>query len=355
MPIVLAAVVVAVAVSSSVPAAGQDVAPGRRCATWDPAWSPDGSRIAFGVTDGQEPVDPTGNTGGQIESVDPAGTTVQVLTQPPPRTQLTELYAHDLEPAWAPDGRRLAFVRDSPYYNGSRTWESYSVSVLDTTSGVVTRIGDGSDPTWSRTGALAYDIFDGPYLDPAGFVAGSRTIPGAIAGPSWSPDGRRLTYEGDYVSVIDRNGAHRRRLVRGGAAPSWSPDGRWIAYRTPNGKRLDLVSPDGKRHRRLAGLDSLVADAPIVWSPSGARLAVGTTIVTLATGKVRQLDIDLTNLYPYLSYTGPSWSPDGRWLVYARDAPMSEYGTQPDGLEIVHPDGSGYHTVNPCGLAPSTP
>jgi len=34
---------------------------------------------------------------------------------------------------------------------------------------------------------------------------------------------------------------------------------------------------------------------------------------------------------------------------------MSEYGTQPDGLEIVHPDGSGFHTVNPCALTHSPP
>src|SRR5262245_18889219 len=110
---VLASGLAVAAVSPSVLAAGKRAASSLPCPTWDPAWSPDGSRIAFGVSD-SEPIDPTGNTGGRIESIDPAGTTVQVLTQPPTPTQLNDLNAHDLQPAWAPDGRRLAFVRDSP-------------------------------------------------------------------------------------------------------------------------------------------------------------------------------------------------------------------------------------------------
>src|SRR5262245_42143413 len=87
---VLASGFAVAAVSPSVRAAGQPAASSLPCPTWDPAWSPDGLRIAFGVS-GSESIDPTGNTGGRIESVDPAGTTVQVLTQPPTRSQLTDL------------------------------------------------------------------------------------------------------------------------------------------------------------------------------------------------------------------------------------------------------------------------
>jgi hypothetical protein len=50
--------------------------------------------------------------------------------------------------------------------------------------------------------------------------------------------------------------------------PQCSPDERWIAYRTPAGNRIDLVSPDRKRHRRLARIDPTMEDAPIVWSCS---------------------------------------------------------------------------------------
>jgi Tol biopolymer transport system component len=322
-PVVLVAVLAAAVVSAPVLAAAGGVGSGPPSTTWDPAWSPDGSRIAFG------------SIGGRIESVNPAGTELHVLTQTPAGSPPDSSFSHDFQPVWAPDGRQLAFGRDWRYYNSGRTWDQYSLSLLDTGTGLVTALGEGADPTWSRTGVLAYDIFDGPYLDSAGFVAGSRTIRGDLAGPSWSPDGRRLAYTGDDVFVMNRDGTHRRRLAHG-SDPHWSPDGRWIAYRTSNETHIDLVSPDGKQHRRLATVEP--SDASIVWSPGGARLAVGTTIVTFATGKARHLGLSLGD------YPGPSWSPDGRWLVYASDL-----------LEIVHPDGSRYHTINPCTLTPSAP
>jgi hypothetical protein len=342
-----AALIAAAAVVCPVHAATDGGGSGGACSTWDPAWAPDGSRIAFGSVG--TPLSSDGS-GGLIETVDPGGIVLHVLTSAPPATTSDTTFHHDFQPAWSPDGRQLAFATDWSSYNSGRNWDQWSLNMLDTSTGAVTQIADSAaGPTWSRTGLLGYDLYEGPYLDNAGFVAGSRTFPNPSAevewsGPSWSPDGRRFAFEADNyntqtsrIYVKNHNGSYRPLVA--GSGPSWSPDGRWIAYETPSGRNVDAISPDGKRRRHLLRIDlNSATNYTVVWSPSGAQVAVGTTIVTLATGKARDLPIDGTGDYP-----GPSWSPDGHWLVYASSV-----------LQLVRSNGTGLHTINPCALTPST-
>lgn len=314
------------------------------CHTWDPAWSPDGSRIAFGSV-GTPSSD---GSGGLIETVNPGGTERHVLTAAPLVSASGVTFHHHFEPAWSPDGRKLAFATDWRYHNSGRTWDQWSLGMLDTSTGAVSSVADSAaDPSWSRTGVLGYNLYDGPYGDAAGFVAGSRTFPNPStdvewSSPSWSPDGRRFAFEaddstGDRGEIYVMTSKRSYRPLVAGYRPRWSPDGRWIAYETRSGRRIDAISPDGRRHRRLLTLrPDDATTSTVVWSPSGARVAIGTTVVTLATGRARNVPADGTGDYP-----GPGWSPDGRWLVYAGN-----------GLQLVRPDGTRLHTINPCALRP---
>lgn len=222
-----------------------------------PAWSPDGTRIAF-ATDAKTGF-PTGSTEA-IYVANADGSDARRLTEIGQRNDL---------PTWSPDGREIAFLSDR-----DGNWDLYVMNADGTNVRNVTRntadncacagdedVGFGSRdrPSWSPDGSLiafSSDLADsGRNLDvftihPDG--TGLRRLTKNLAEdgwPDWSPDGSQIAFESyrdgdDEIYVMSANGGAVRQLtfnegIRDGN-PEWSPDGRSIAFTS---QRDDLEAP----------------------------------------------------------------------------------------------------------------
>jgi Tol biopolymer transport system component len=173
-----------------------------------PSWSPDGKRIAFEWRH-DEP-------NGEIYVMNADGTNV---------IRLTNDQARDSQPSWSPDGKRIAFAR-----RDSGTSDIYVMNV------------DGSGLT---------RLTDHPENDSA---------------PAWSPDGTRIAFQsqrnpkndfGHDIYVMNADGSEVTRLTKDSAddiTPAWSPDGTHIAFVSNRAYRnvdIYVMRADGSRVIRL--------------------------------------------------------------------------------------------------------
>jgi hypothetical protein len=200
------------------------------------AWSPDGSRIALGVS-------------GRLDLLDPNGRN---------RTSLADLGDRGSvgRPTWSPDGSSIAFF-----------------------------VSKGGSADLYRIDA------DGSNLD---MVLDPQPRSAWADGPDWSPDGSRIAYtvfvpdpssEGRMsipeVWVVDAEGSRPSKLFEAGpcclgrsTGLAWSPDGTTIAFvgNEPGAAafdatvhpRLYLIDPDG------GGVQVLARDVPLgqpAWQP----------------------------------------------------------------------------------------
>ena len=150
-----------------------------------------------------------------------------------------------------------------------------------------------------------------------------------IAAANISPNGARAVFEarGEILTVPAEKGDIRNLTRTTGVMerdPSWSPDGRSIAYFSDASGEyaLHIVDQAGKGPARTIGL----GEPPSffyrpVWSPDGKKIAYNDKRLNLWFVEIEKgvpLKVDTTYYYNPTFAFDFGWSPDSRWLVYAK-------------------------------------
>lgn len=249
----------------------------------DPAWAPDGRRLAFSYLE-------------QIWTAAPDGRKGRAL-----RADST---AAERDPAWSPDGRTIAFAADAGDGFDLYTVGADGKSPLRLTQGG----GDDRWPSWTRDGRVIFSRRDGWRwrLFAVSAIGGAATalFPDTSSDETEregrvSPDGKRIAYVSDRDSddgdvdvwVAELPAAsgrvRRTRIVRARGVegyPSWSPDGARVAfYAIREGAGSVWVAPAEASGPGDNASRARPAESPVLasrhggvpaWSPDGRRIAI---------------------------------------------------------------------------------
>ena len=275
-----------------------------------PAWSPDGTRLAF-LRNG------TGDS--ELVVIDPS-TGDETFSADIPNPPITDVW----RPQWSPDGRLIVLSvgnwdSDLIVDLETRTW----TTIFRGLGGLVGWSPDGRWSLWSLVNPnvrdeelflVPADLLDTTDLDDITKLPGARLLVQldcCASRVTWTPDSSAVAISlpdnsTDVVTIAD---GQRRTLIEDGVAPSWSPDGSHIAYLRCLEQPDPAMLPPDTVPADLAGVAPIQPSAS-VWIAA----ADGTSARPVA-----------TSLVP------PVWSPGGSRLIAVGD----------DGLFTVRPDGTG--------------
>ena len=268
-----------------------------------PAFSPDGERIAFRSS----------RAGGGIFVMGRTGEAVRRLTR------------RGFKPTWSPEGREIAFTTENADLDPQNTVGLSSLWAVNVASGEERQLGnvDAVLPSWSPHGQrIAY------------------TTRGAIAGST------RLD-----IWTVDRAGAHPVAVTTDGARnwnPVWAPDGTHLYFVSGRGGPMNLwrVPIDETSGRTIGPPEAVITPSPfaahITISADGTRIAYSSI---LRSRNIQKLRIDpatgASRGEPTWITTGsrlwanPDPSPDGKWVAFYSSV-------QPEGdLYVARTDGTG--------------
>lgn len=232
---------------------------------------------------------------------------------------------------------RIVFIDES----GPRNQRMKRLAIMDQDGANARFLSDGRSialtPRFSPSRQeITYMSYEGgqPQVYLLQLETGQRELvgnfPGMTFAPRFSPDGQKVIMSllrddgNSNIYVLDLRSRATTRLTNSNAidtSPSYSPDGSQVVFTSDRGGRTQIyvMNSDGSNQRRISFGDGTYSTP--VWSPRGDLIAF-----TKQTGGEFQIGVMRTDgsgeriLSSGFSQEGPTWAPNGRVLMFFRQA-----------------------------------
>lgn len=223
-----------------------------------PRWSPDGSRIAYGI--GWIPF----NT--WVANRD--GTDDRLVSD-------VGIFG-----GWSPDGSEFLVSEFSDVTAPGMVLRTFAVEVE---TGEAREVLQSPGAAWLPDGRIAYSRWDAtgePTIHVLDLESGEDIEIGQGYGATFSPDGALYAVNTtspecpfSVIAIANADGSDARSVACG-SGPVWSPDGTHLAYSEVIGQGPELALRVMRVDGEQVPIPDVVVEFGIAWGPDGARLVV---------------------------------------------------------------------------------